>query len=121
MVEIIVKKDFSEQDVKQAKLAAAAYRKPQPTSQVSNVLDMADTKKTVVLCADHVRKFATPQVLSQYGYRWMRDYPYVMGNCDYCGLHTKCQVFSHESVYADVWKSKAERRRDHATSIVVRG
>lgn len=107
MGEIIVKKDFSEQDIQQAKLAAAAYRKSKATSSVSNVLDMADTKKTVILCSDHVQKFATPSVLRKYGYRQMRRFPYVYGNCDYCEKHERCQVFSHVSVFKDVWQRQA--------------
>lgn len=119
-MDILVKQDFTQQDVKDAKLAAANHRKAQATSRVSNVLDMADLKKTVVLCFEHDKQFATPKVLRQYGYREFRDYPYVMGDCDYCGIHDKCRVFSHESVFGDVWKTRDEKRRELATSMVVR-
>lgn len=121
MHEIIVKQEYTEQDAKQADLARAEFRKSEFTSKASNVLDMADSYRTVLLCADHVRAFAHPAVLRQYGYRQMTDFPYVMGNCDYCQVHERCQVFSHESVFADVWKTREERRRDAATSVVVRG
>jgi hypothetical protein len=119
--EIIVKQDFTEQDAKDADLARAEFRKSESTSKVSNVLDMADTYRTVLLCSDHVRAFAHPAVLRQYGYRQMVDFPFVMGNCDYCGIHERCQVFSHESVFKDVWKTKEDRQRELATSVVVRG
>lgn len=119
MVEIIVKQNFTEEDAKKADLARAEYRRSASTSRVSNVLDTADSYRTVLLCDDHVKQFAQPSVLSKYGYRQMVDYPFVMGNCDYCGIPDRCQVFSHESVFKDVWKTKEERRRDYATSTVV--
>lgn len=120
MGEIIVKKDFSAAEEKKARLDAARFRKSKYTTAVSNVMDVADLGNTVLLCADHVKKFATPAVLSKYGYRKVDDYPYVMGNCDYCGLHDKCRVFSHESVFGDVWKTKDEKRREISSSTVVR-
>lgn len=121
MHEIIVKHEYTEKDAQQADVARAEFRKSEFTSKASNVLDMADTYRTVLLCEDHVRAFAHPEVLRKYGYRQMVDFPYVMGNCDYCGVHVRCQVFSHESVFSDVWKTKEERQRDLATSVVVRG
>lgn len=118
-MDIHVKRDFSEQDVKSASVAAAAHRKSPATSRASAVLDMADTRKTVALCPDHDRQFATPEVLSKYGYREMPRFPYAMADCDYCGEFTRCRVFSHESVFADVWKTKEDRRREIETSIRV--
>lgn len=106
-MDIIVKQDFSAADVKKADVARAEYRKSAATSKASNVLDMADTKSTVLLCSDHVRQFASPAVLRKYGYRQMKRFPYVQGTCDYCGVPDRCQVFSHESVFNDVWKRQA--------------
>lgn len=106
-MDIIVKQDFTAADAKKADVTRAEFRKSAATSKASNVLDMADTKKTVILCRDHVRDFATPAVLSKYGYRQMKRFPYVMGNCDYCGVHERCSVFSHLSVFDEVWKRQA--------------
>jgi hypothetical protein len=120
VVEIIVKKDFSENDIKRAALGGSAYRKQASTSRASNVLDMADLRKTVCLCEDHTRQFASPSVLSKYGYRKFDAYSHCMADCDYCGIFDKCQVFTHESIFSDVWKTRDERRREVATSTVVR-
>lgn len=119
-MDIIVKQDFTESDVKKAGVAASAYRKSPATSRASAVLDMADTRKTVALCPDHDKQFATPAVLSQYGYREMPRFPYAMADCDYCGEFTKCRVFSHESVFSDVWSTKEDRRRELESSMRVR-
>lgn len=120
-MEILVRKDFSATDIKQARLAAAKYRKPRATSAVSHVLNVADLGNTVLLCSDHVRQFATPAVLNKYGYRRVDDYPYVMGNCDYCQLHTQCTMFIHLSLFAQVWKTKEQRRRDLEYGAICRG
>lgn len=106
-MDIHVKQDFSAADVKKADVARAEFRRSSATSKASNVLDMADTKSTVLLCSEHVRQFASPAVLSKYGYREMKRFPYVMGNCDYCGVPERCKVFSHLSVFDQVWKRQA--------------
>ncbi len=119
-MEIIVKNEYSEAEVKKADFARAEFRPSKATSKVTNVLDNADSYRTVLLCDQHVRDFAHPRVLSKYGYRHMTDFPFVRGNCDYCGLFDNCQVFSHESVFNDVWRTKDEQRRDAATATIVR-
>lgn len=119
-MEIIVKQDFSENDAKRADLARSAYRKSSATSKASNVLDTADLRKTVCLCEDHVRQFAHPSVLSKYGYRKFDAYTHCMADCDYCGIFDKCQVFTHESIFSEVWKTRDERRREISTSTVVK-
>lgn len=120
-MEIIVKKDFSAAEEKKARLAAAKFKKSKFTSAASNVLNVADLGNTVLLCSDHVKQFATPSVLRRYGYRQVDDYPYVMGNCDYCQLHERCTMFIHESLFAQVWRTKEQRRRDHEYAAIVRG
>lgn len=118
-MDIIVKKHFSTSDLKQADLARAAFKRAKATSSASNVLNMADLGKTVCLCDDHVRQFATPAVLSKYGYRQMVDYPHVMGNCDYCQVFGKSQMFIREDLFAEVWRTKEQRRRDYEYSTIV--
>lgn len=118
---IIVKKDWKPSDEKKADLARAAFRPSKATSGVSNVLDMADLGKTVVLCEDHVRQFATPKVLRKYGYRQMVDYPHVMGNCDHCKVFGKSQMFMRTDVFSEVWRTKEQRRRDYEYSTIVSG
>lgn len=117
---ILVKKDFSAAEVKKAQVAAAEFRPAKATSSVSNVLNMADLGMTVLLCEDHVRQFATPQVLSKYNYRRHDDYPRVIGNCDYCKQYGNCTLFQHLSVFGEVLKTKAQRRADYEYAQIVR-
>lgn len=116
-MDILVRQEFSKQDIKLAETKRAAYRPSKATTGASNVLDMADLGKTVTLCPDHTKQFATKPVLSKYGYRRHDDYPEVQANCDYCGLWTRCALFQHVSVFGEVLKTKAQRRadRDYAT------
>lgn len=120
-MDIVVKKDFSVTDIKKAREAAATFRPSKYTSSVTNVLDQADLGKTVVLCEDHVRQFAQPSVLRKYGYRQMVDYPYVMGNCDYCKVFGKSQMFMREDLFAEVWRTKEQRRQDVEYASIVSG
>ena len=110
-MDIWVVKQFTENQIKRARLWAAQYVKPKATSQVSNLLNCADAGTTVLLCEDHVRQFATPAVLSKYGYR-KAEAPYaaVMGNCDYCQVEARCTMFIHLSLYAQVIRTKEQRR-----------
>ena len=121
-MDIWVVKQFTDNQIKKARLWAAHFHKPKATSSVTNLLNCADAGTTVLLCEDHVRAFAHKPVLRKYGYRKADDpYPYVMGNCDYCQLHTKCTLFIHDTLYADVWKTKEQRRRDLEYATIVTG
>lgn len=120
-MDIVVKKDFSVTDIKKARMSAAEHRPGKATSKVTNVLDQADLGKTIILCDDHVRQFATPAVLSKYGYRRHDDYPRVMGNCDYCKLYSPCTLFQHLSLFGQVLRTKAQRRADYEYATVVSG
>lgn len=120
-MDIVVKKDFSVSDIKAARVKAAAFRRSQATSGASNVLDMADLGKSVVLCDAHTKQFATPKVLSKYGYRKMTDYPYVIGDCDYCKVRAQCQFFMREDIFNEVWRTKEQQRRDMEYSAICRG
>lgn len=120
-MDILVKKHFSVTDIKQAEIKRAEHRRAQATSAASNVLDMADLGKTVVLCGDHTKQFATPAVLSKYGYRRHEDYPVVMSNCDYCKSFLPCALFQHETLFGQVLRTKAQRRTDYEYATVVTG
>lgn len=113
MHDILVKQDFTDHDVKMADLNRSQFKPSRATSGASNVLDMADLGKTVMLCDDHVRQFATKPVLLKYGYRRHDDYPVVMGNCDHCRIFGKCTLFQHLSVFGEVLRTKAQRRADY--------
>lgn len=121
MTDILVRKDYSKEDLKRADLARAEFRPSKATTRVSNLLDQADLGKTVLLCEDHVRQFATPAVLSKYGYRHMTDYPFVIGNCDYCKVPGHMQMFMREDLFAEVWRTKEQQRRDREYAAICTG
>lgn len=120
-MEIVVKKDFTPTDLKRARHAAAVFRVSRATSAVTNVLDQVDLGKTIILCDDHVHQFADKKTLTRYGYRQITDYPYVMGNCDYCKVFGKSQAFLREDNFAEVWRTKEQRRQDHEYAAIVSG
>lgn len=116
-MDIVVKKDFSEADIKRATLKAAEFRPSKATSGATNVLDTADLRKTVILCEDHFRAFR-PQARRD-GYYEQREYPFVMGNCDYCKVFGRSQAYIHESVLKEVWITREQARRDREYATVV--
>lgn len=109
LTDIIVKQRFSVSDIKQADMKRAQFKPAKATSAASNVLDMADLGKSVMLCEDHVKQFATPAVLSKYGYRQVKDTK-VAGNCDYCKCHTVCTLFLREDDFNAVWGFRERQR-----------
>ena len=116
---IIVKQNFTEKDIREAKIAASVYRPSQATSRVANLSDQVDLGKAVILCDEHVRQFASPQVLRRYGYRQMTDYPHVMGNCDYCKVFGQSQLYMREDVFAESWRTKEQKRTDMEYATIV--
>lgn len=118
-MEIIVKKDFTATDIREARLKAAAFKRSKATSAATNVLDFADLKKTVVLCNDHFRAFRS--TARKNDYYEQREYPFVMGNCDYCQVFGQSQMFIHESVLKQVWNTREQERRDREYATVVNG
>jgi hypothetical protein len=120
-MEILIKKDWTAAEIKKENLKAGEFQANKSTSNVSNVLDMADLGKTVLLCKDHVKQFATPAVLSKYGYRKMTDYPYVIGNCDYCKVNGQAQLFLREDDFNSVWLTKEQQRKDREYAGICQG
>lgn len=110
MAEILIKKDYTAQEVKQADMTRAEFRPSRATSKASNVLNMTDTGKSVMLCDADVRRFATPEVLSKYGYRQVKDTK-VLGDCDYCrNKFVQCTLFLREDDFNAVWGYRESQR-----------
>jgi hypothetical protein len=112
-VDILVRHGYSDEDIKRAKLKAALFNSS--GSAASVVLDYADLGKAITLCDLHFRKFDA----RKYGYYRQKDYPFVMANCDACKLFGPSQLFIHESVLKDVWRTKEQQRRDREYATVV--
>jgi hypothetical protein len=119
--EIIVKKDFSAAEEKKAASQPRSSEVQVHFGGFERAERGGPRQYGSPLLFDHVKQFATPSVLRMYGYRQVDDYPYVMGNCDYCQLHERCTMFIHESLFAQVWRTKEQRRRDHEYAAIVRG
>ena len=118
-MEIIVKKDFSVSDIKQARLKAAEFKRAKATSGATNVLDFADLRSTVILCDDHERAFRAHA--RRDGYYRQKEYPYVMGNCDYCKIFGRSQLFIHETHLKQVWVTREQDRLDRQYATIVNG
>ena len=114
---IIVKKDYSKQDILQASLKAAEFKPAKATSGVTNVIDQACLRKTIILCDDHYKTFKS--FAKRDGYYQQREYPYVMGNCDYCKVFGRSQLFIHETLLPDVWLTKDQDRKDRKNATIV--
>ena len=119
MIDLLIKKDFTATDIRQARLKAAEFKRSKATSAASNVLDFADLQKTVFLCDDHFRAFRSHA--KKYCYYEQKEYPFVMANCDYCKIFTRCQMFIHESVLKLVWQTREEQRREREYATIVNG
>ena len=118
-MDIIVKKDFTVADIREAREKAAAFRKSKHTSAASNVLNFLDQKKAVVLCEPHAKKFA-PDART-HGYYRQREYPYVNGDCDCCGMFGRAQLFLHEDLLNQAWATREKQRRDREYATIVNG
>ena len=109
MVDILVKRDFSAADVKRARLAAAQFQRNRSTSDASNVLDQAELKKALVFCPSHSLKFATGARAK--GYVKQREFPFVNGDCDACGVFGAGDLYLHESSLQSVWIHRQKELR----------
>jgi len=107
---IIVRQNWTTQDAKMADVGRAKFNPSKATSAASNVLNMADCGKSVMLCCSDVRRFATPAVLSKYGYRQVKDTK-VIGDCDYCrDKNVQCTLFLREDDFQAVWGYRESQR-----------
>ncbi len=114
-MDILIKKDFTAAEIKLARLQQAQFSPSKHTSSASNVLNMADLGKTVVLCDAHAKKFAAKTKC----YIKQTDYPYVMGNCDACKVFTRCQLYMREDLMKQAWLTKEQQRRQREYATIV--
>ena len=119
MIDLLIKKDFTPTDIRQARLKAAEFKRSKATSAASNVLNFADLRQTVILCDDHERAFRSHA--KRDGYYRQQEYPFVMGNCDYCKIFGRSQLFIHETVLKQVWITREQDRRCREYATIVTG
>lgn len=111
---IIVKKDFTEKDIREARLAGAEYRKNKSTSKAAHVLSMTDLKRSVILCDQDQRKFE-----GQHPYRLHPAHSRVTGRCDYCNEFGAAWLYLCEEDWLEQVKlhEKFKRALEYATIV----
>lgn len=115
-MDIIVRQDFTAADVKKAELDASEFRKGKSTSAASNVLNLTDLKKSVVLCDSHARKFN-----GKHPYRMHPEHQRVIGRCDYCQVWGNGFFFLDEASWLEAVKAMEKYRRNLEYATVVSG
>lgn len=116
MAEFLIKRDFTAQDVKKARLAASEYRKNRVTSGAENVLNMADLKQTVILCDSDARKLHR-----KHGYRLHPEHSRVIGRCDFCQQYGQALLFLDEKSWLQAVKAKEDFKRAIEYARIVSG
>lgn len=116
-MDILVRRGFTQADAKRADLSRAEYRKSKATSEVSNLLNHIDCKRSIILCDEHARKFNG----KAHGYKRHpnKSLYRVMGNCDVCQQRTTGLFFVHESewIVAAKQEEKWKRAVEYATMV----
>jgi hypothetical protein len=114
VVEILVKRDFTQADVRAARLAASEFKKSKATSGADNVLNMTDLKKSVILCDSHARKLHR-----KHGYRLHPEHSNVIGRCDVCQRYGAARLFLNEADWLVAMKAleKFKRAIEYATIV----
>jgi len=88
-MDILIRQDFTKDEIKRAEIARLEFRKNRFTSGVSHLDDLVTLGKAVLLCDSHARKFNAKT--SKYEKHPAENLRRVIGNCDLCnmpGLHT---------------------------------
>lgn len=116
-MDILVRQGFTDADAKKADLTRAEWRKGRFTSDVTNLLNHIDCKRSIILCDEHARKFNGR--VHQYKRHPNRSLYRVIGNCDVCQQRTLGLFFVHESEWLVAMKQeeKWKRAREYATLV----
>lgn len=88
-MEILVRQDFSPQEIKRAEVARDEFKRNRFTTGSAHLDDLVTLGKAVILCDPHARKFNAKT--SKYERHPAPNLRKVWGNCDLCntpGLNT---------------------------------
>lgn len=105
-MEILVRRDYTPRQIKQAELKRDEFRPSRYTSGSANLDNQIALKMAVILCPDHARRFSPKQAR----YRAHPDTKMrrVTGNCDVCKQFGPAYLFLNEqSAYEE--QKKLER------------
>jgi len=103
-MEILVKRTWTTQDRQKAAEAPGRHWKRVAGGYIA---DLADLRKSVVLCSQCACKF-NPK-----GHRYRRetDFPHVTGRCDGCKAHDmRCILYVAEEIYSQVRMTRDDTR-----------
>lgn len=117
-MEILVRQNFTEADRKKAEIDASEYRKSKAASGASNLLDLTDLKKSVVLCDSHARKFGHRK---GFPYRLHPEHSRVIGRCDVCQAWGPGRFFLNEPDWLQAVKALEKWRRGLEYAAIVSG
>ena len=108
-VEILVRKDYTPQQVEVAKVKAAEFRRNRYTSGSAHLDDMITLRKALILCDLHARKFK-PRA-ARYELHPAENLRRVQGNCDWCKGFGFATLFLHESHALDERRKYEKHKR----------
>src|SRR3990167_6376204 len=98
-MDILVRQNYSPQQVAQADLRRAEFRRNRYTSGSAHLDDLIALGKAVVLCDSHVLKFK-PRA-AHYELHPAKNMRRVQGNCDVCREFGAATLLLHESQAVD--------------------
>lgn len=120
MVEILVRQNYSPQEIKRAAVARSEFRRNRFTSGSAHLDDLITLGKAIVLCDSHARKF-WPRAARAAKYERHPDHNLrrVIGNCDVCNTPGLASLFvcGHDAVeHRRNWE-KAKRDMEYSTFV----
>ena len=98
-MEILVRQEYTKNQVDRAAVKASEFRPSRYTSGSANLDDMIALRKAVILCDSHARKFK-PRA-AHYELHPAPSMRRVIGNCDSCRTFGPGALFLHESQALD--------------------
>ncbi len=117
MVDVLVRKDYSAQDVQLADLKRVEFRRNRYTSGSAHLDDMIALQKALILCDSHARKFK-PRA-ARYELHPAENMRTVVGNCDVCKMMGPGVLFLPQSQAADERKKREQYLRCLEYSTIV--
>jgi hypothetical protein len=118
-VDILVRQEYTEGQVKRAAVKASEFRRNRYTSGSAHLDDMIALRKAIILCDQHALKFK-PRA-AHYELHPSPSMRRVQGNCDVCKVFQPGALFLHESQALDERrKSELYRQAAEYSSIVAR-
>lgn len=108
-MEILVRQNYSPDQVRKADVKRAEFRRNRYTSGSAHLDDMIELQKAIVLCDSHALKFR-PRA-AHYELHPAKNMRRVQGNCDVCQTFGAATLFLHESQAVDERRKYDNYRR----------